>query len=46
MFFPLFLQILLEMNDSELESALNMPNVMHKRKVRLAIEELRDSDSV
>lgn len=35
-------KVLLELNDAELEAALGIINPMHRRKLRLAIEELRD----
>ncbi|KAG1658781.1 Kazrin [Nymphon striatum] len=40
-------KVLLELNDSELESGIGIQNHMHRRKLRLAIEEHRDpSNSV
>lgn len=35
-------KVLLDLNDSELEMGLGITNPMHRRKLRLAIEELRD----
>ncbi|RXG54482.1 Kazrin [Armadillidium vulgare] len=35
-------KVLLELSDSELESGLGINNTLHRRKLRLAIEELRD----
>ncbi|GAB6019271.1 hypothetical protein CHUAL_000871 [Chamberlinius hualienensis] len=35
-------KVLLELNDAELEAGLGITNPMHRRKLRLAIEELRD----
>ena len=40
------LQILLGLSDVELESALKLESSLHRRKMRLAIEELRDPDTV
>jgi hypothetical protein len=40
------LQILLGLSDSELEAALRLESVLHRRKLRLAIEELRDPSIV
>lgn len=36
------LQVLLELSDSELESGLGISHPMHRKKLRLAIEELRE----
>ncbi|XP_076306646.1 kazrin-like isoform X3 [Tachypleus tridentatus] len=38
-------KILLELSDGELEVGLGITNAMHRRKLRLAIEEHRDSSS-
>ena len=35
-------KVLLELSDSELEAGLGIMNTMHRRKLRLAIEEYRD----
>ncbi|KAB7506541.1 Kazrin, partial [Armadillidium nasatum] len=35
-------KVLLELSDSELETGLGINNTLHRRKLRLAIEELRD----
>lgn len=35
-------KVLLELNDVELEAGLGMVNTMHRRKLRLAIEEYRE----
>lgn len=37
-------KVLLELNDSELESGLGLTHPMHRKKIRLAIEELRRPD--
>jgi len=42
----LYVQILLGLSDAELESALKLESSLHRRKMRLAIEELRDPDTV
>ena len=39
-------QILLGLSDAELESALRLESALHRRKMRLAIEELRDPATV
>lgn len=39
-------KVLLELNDTELEAGLGMGNIMHRRKLRLAIEDYRDPSSV
>ncbi|XP_001634468.2 kazrin isoform X3 [Nematostella vectensis] len=39
-------RVLLDLSDAELESGLGISNVMHRRKLRLAIEEYRDPSSV
>ena len=36
------MQVLLELSDNELETGLGMVHVMHRKKLRLAIEELRE----
>lgn len=35
-------QVLLGLSDSELDSALDLKSALHRRKLRLAIEEYRD----
>lgn len=35
-------QVLLELNDTELESVMRISNPMHRKKLRLAIEEQRN----
>jgi len=35
-------RVLLELSDDELERGLGISNAMHRRKLRLAIEEYRD----
>ncbi|XP_020616334.1 kazrin-like isoform X3 [Orbicella faveolata] len=39
-------KLLLELNDSELEAGLGLGNTMHRRKLRLAIEDYRDPSVV
>ena len=39
-------KVLLELSDAELEAGLGMGNTMHRRKLRLAIEDYRDPSSV
>ena len=38
----LSLQVLLELSDSDIESGLGIAHPMHRKKLRLAIEELRE----
>ena len=40
------LQVLLGLSDSELDSALGLTSTLHRRKLRLAIEEFRDASNV
>ena len=35
------LQVLLGLSDAELESGMGVTNVLHRRKIRLAVEEQR-----
>ena len=39
-------RVLLGMTDSEIEAALKMNNILHRRKLRLAIEQQKNPDSV
>ena len=39
-------KVLLELSDSDLEAGLGITNIMHKRKLRLAIEEYRSPANV
>ena len=39
---PFFIQVLLGMSDSDLASALEIKNHLHRKKLRLAIEEQRN----
>lgn len=39
-------KVLLELSDSELEAGLGLVNTMHRRKLRLAIEDYRDPSIV
>ena len=40
------LQVLLGLSDAELESGMGVDNVLHRRKIRLAIEEQRNPADV
>lgn len=39
-------KVLLELSDADLEAGLGITNIMHKRKLRLAIEEYRSPANV
>lgn len=41
----LFLQVLLGLTDEDLELGLGVSSVMHRRKLRLAIEDYREAES-
>lgn len=40
-----FVQVLLELTDEDLELGLGVSNLMHRRKLRLAIEDYRDAEN-
>lgn len=40
-----FLQVLLGLTDEDLELGLGVSSVMHRRKLRLAIEDYREAES-
>lgn len=44
-FFAFFLQVLLGLTDEDLELGLGVSNLMHRRKLRLAIEDYRDVEN-
>lgn len=45
LFLCFFLQVLLGLTDEDLELGLGVSNLMHRRKLRLAIEDYRDVEN-